>query len=279
MICVNDGSKDNSLQILEDYAKKDQRVIIVDQPNGGLGNARNSGIKIATGDYVWFVDSDDWICNNALSTLNHRIRQTGYLNAYIIDMIQTDDNSNSHIIKSCSRGQGELSSIRYAKDLLLFNAVFYAQNKIYKYEYIKDFRFRKGFYEDIPQIVQFAKNDCLVYIMHEPLYYYYIRPGSIMNTVDNRVMDIFNQIDYIYDKLYSFKEFRLFCTYLFYYAMSKIYKRLAKNGCEGLLSDFFEKYNKRRGKYHNPFSLLFSRELTVRRKVGFIVSIKDLIII
>lgn len=279
LICVNDGSKDNSLQIIEEYANKDQRVVIIDQPNGGLGSARNRGIERASGDYVWFVDSDDWICNSALSILNQYIERTGYLNAYIIDMIQIDDNSNKHIIRSCSREQGELSSTRYAEDLLLFNALFYAQNKIYKYEYIKDFRFRKGFYEDVPQIVQFAKNDCCIYIVHEPLYFYYTRPGSIMHTVDRRSLGIFNQIDYIYDELYSFKEYRLFCTYLFYYALSRTYRMLTKTGSEELLSDFSNMFKERRRKYNNPLSLLFFRELTVRRKVSLVVGIKDFIFI
>lgn len=276
LICVNDGSKDNSLQILEDYAKKDQRVIIVDQPNGGLGNARNRGIEKASGDYVWFVDSDDWICNNALSTLSYHIRHTGYLNAYVIDMIQTDDNSNSHIIRSCSRKQGELSSIRFAKDLLLFNALFFAQNKLYRYDYIKDYRFREGFYEDVPQVVLFAKKECNLYILHEPLYFYFSRPGSIMKIVDNRIMDIFCQIDYIYDELYVYSEYRVFCTHIFYFASSNTFRRLNESRDEGLMIEFSNHYKKRRLKYLNPIRLMFTKELSLRRKMSLISRIKEL---
>lgn len=61
IICVNDGSPDNSLKILEEYAKKDDRIVIINQKNGGLSSARNTGIKSATGEYIGFVDSDDWI--------------------------------------------------------------------------------------------------------------------------------------------------------------------------------------------------------------------------
>lgn len=61
IICVNDGSTDNSLEILEEYAKKDPRVIIVNKPNGGLPSARNAGIDRATGEYLGFVDSDDYV--------------------------------------------------------------------------------------------------------------------------------------------------------------------------------------------------------------------------
>lgn len=58
-ICVNDGSKDNSLQILQQYAAKDKRFSIINQENQGLSMARNNGLKQAKGEYVYFLDSDD----------------------------------------------------------------------------------------------------------------------------------------------------------------------------------------------------------------------------
>ena len=61
IICINDGSTDNSLEILNDYAKKDSRIKIIDQTNAGLSCARNAGMQIAQGEYIGFVDSDDWI--------------------------------------------------------------------------------------------------------------------------------------------------------------------------------------------------------------------------
>ncbi len=61
IICVNDGSPDNSIKILETYAKKDSRVKIITQKNEGLSGARNTGLKAATGDYTVFLDSDDWL--------------------------------------------------------------------------------------------------------------------------------------------------------------------------------------------------------------------------
>ena len=61
IICVNDGSTDNSLDILKEYKKKDSRIVIVDKPNGGVSSARNAGLKAAKGKYVEFIDSDDLI--------------------------------------------------------------------------------------------------------------------------------------------------------------------------------------------------------------------------
>jgi glycosyltransferase involved in cell wall biosynthesis len=61
IICINDGSTDNSLEILEQYQKDDSRFIIIDQKNSGVSKARNNGLEKATGDYIAFIDSDDWI--------------------------------------------------------------------------------------------------------------------------------------------------------------------------------------------------------------------------
>ena len=64
IICVNDGSTDNSLDILNEYCSKDDRIFVVNKENGGLSSARNAGLAVAKGDFIMFLDSDDWIDNN-----------------------------------------------------------------------------------------------------------------------------------------------------------------------------------------------------------------------
>ena len=61
IICVNDGTTDSSGQILEQYAQKDGRIVVIVQENQGLSGARNTGLKHVHGKYIMFVDSDDWI--------------------------------------------------------------------------------------------------------------------------------------------------------------------------------------------------------------------------
>ncbi len=61
IIAINDGSTDLSLQILNEYAIKDDRLKIIDQSNGGVSSARNAGIDAASGEYIGFVDPDDWV--------------------------------------------------------------------------------------------------------------------------------------------------------------------------------------------------------------------------
>ena len=69
IIVINDGSTDSSLKILEKYALKNSRIIIVNQENKGLSGARNIGVEKAIGDYIWFVDGDDFIDNDACERL------------------------------------------------------------------------------------------------------------------------------------------------------------------------------------------------------------------
>lgn len=69
VICINDGSTDNSLSILKDYAEKDNRIVLINKENEGAGIARNVGIKEAKGNYIFFIDSDDCIAKNTLDVL------------------------------------------------------------------------------------------------------------------------------------------------------------------------------------------------------------------
>ena len=69
IICIDDGSTDRSGEICDHYAKKDERVIVIHQPNSGAGAARNAGLARATGDYIGFVDSDDYIAPEMYQTL------------------------------------------------------------------------------------------------------------------------------------------------------------------------------------------------------------------
>lgn len=70
VVCVNDGSTDNSLSLLRKYQSRDGRVRILDQPNYGVSKARNVGLQVAKGEYIFFVDSDDWLHKRALEHLN-----------------------------------------------------------------------------------------------------------------------------------------------------------------------------------------------------------------
>ena len=69
IIIVNDGSTDSSLEIIQPYLEKYPNCKLIDKPNGGLSSARNAGLNVALGEYIWFVDSDDFIMPNLLDEI------------------------------------------------------------------------------------------------------------------------------------------------------------------------------------------------------------------
>lgn len=73
IICINDGSTDDTLSVLNTYAANDSRIIIIDQENQGLSETRNNGIRIATGEFLMFVDSDDWVCQDYFISFTSRM--------------------------------------------------------------------------------------------------------------------------------------------------------------------------------------------------------------
>ena len=82
IICVNDGTKDHSIDIVEKYAKEDSRIHIINKENGGLSSARNAGIQNSNGEYLYFLDSDDYISENMLEVLYHEVKEKDLDNIY-----------------------------------------------------------------------------------------------------------------------------------------------------------------------------------------------------
>ena len=82
IICINDGSKDISLEILKEYAANDDRIVVIDQKNSGVANARNNGLQRATAPYIGFVDSDDYIAPDMYEIMYNTIDE------YKVDFIE-----------------------------------------------------------------------------------------------------------------------------------------------------------------------------------------------
>ena len=76
LVIVNDGTKDNSMQVVEEMTRGCTNITVINQHNQGLSMARNAGLKEAKGEYVWFVDSDDWIAEGSISKIAAKIEAT-----------------------------------------------------------------------------------------------------------------------------------------------------------------------------------------------------------
>lgn len=108
LICVNDGSTDDSLEILRDYERRDRRVVIIDKPNGGVSSARNAGLDRMTGEYMTFVDSDDYLHPQFFSLLYQALQRTDsdvvatdYRDVFDPQMVEMPEQSFSE--KRCTR--------------------------------------------------------------------------------------------------------------------------------------------------------------------------------
>ena len=102
IILVNDGSTDNCLEICNKYMALDSRVEIINQENKGLSAARNSGLANAKGEYVYFLDSDDFIADNAIKEL-YKMAKENNLEAVLLDGYSIDESGNCYESEYCHK--------------------------------------------------------------------------------------------------------------------------------------------------------------------------------
>lgn len=117
VICVNDGSTDNSLKILNDYAIKDTRFKVFSQENKGQGVARNEALKIANGEYVIFIDPDDWIELNTLEEIVNAFQKS---NSEVVEFNYQDCNDNLEIIKKYNLAEKFRRKFHYNLDIITY---------------------------------------------------------------------------------------------------------------------------------------------------------------
>ena len=183
-VCVDDGSTDGSAAILAEYAARDSRFRIVTQPNGGLSAARNTGLDHARGDYILFLDSDDWLENKALESIN---AQLSILNSqFQIDMLcfggWRGEQEERPTPAAYPTGWDYYNHQALAHHDFPFVCVVL---RCYRREFLakNHLRFREGIlHEDnhfTPRVCLAAQR---VAVIADPLYHYRIREGSIMTT-------------------------------------------------------------------------------------------------
>ena len=203
VICINDGSTDNSLKIVQELSHQYPNLFIISQENKGLGEARNAGLQYVTGDYIWFIDSDDWIDCNSLQKLSDIILKYNQVEMIIFDCIRTNGKEEMKMDAISGEHRTFISSEDYTKSLLLYNGLFSAWAKIFRTDIYKSskFTYSKGFFEDVSLINYYHNYISKIVYLHEPLYYYYYRDNSITRTFDNRLFDIYKQYNILCKEL------------------------------------------------------------------------------
>ncbi|WP_321437514.1 glycosyltransferase [uncultured Bacteroides sp.] len=178
LILIDDGSPDNCGAICDDYAKIDNRIIVIHQKNQGLSGARNAGLNIAKGDYITFVDSDDSIATNTYYD-NIEI----LLNDNSIDVLE-------YPYQKVYNHEQELMTdptchIYRKKEIFLYwtlhsNKMHVVWNKIYKRNIFNNIRFPYGkIHEDSYLLPDISENVSHLYVSEKGMYFYLIRESSI----------------------------------------------------------------------------------------------------
>ena len=244
IILVNDGSKDNSGNIAKEYEKNNKdRVIYVEKENGGLSDARNYGIKYATGDFIAFLDSDDYIEKNAYEEMyNKAIEENA-------DYIECD-----FIWEFPNKIRVDKQyPYKNKKEMLSFVRVV-AWNKLIKRQLITDnnLEFPKGLrYEDIEftyKLIPFVNK--FVYV-DKPFIHYVQREGSIANVQNERTAEIFTVLDNViefYKKNNIYEKYRdeleyNYARYLLCSSLKRMCKIKDKTIREKLLTESWKRLN------------------------------------
>lgn len=163
IICVNDGSTDNSLEILEKFQRKDRRIIIVNKKNGGLTSARNAALKIARGEYCLNIDSDDWIKEGYLESVYTKAKKEN-LDVIITDIVYCYEKNGRYtysIEKDLLITDDKiLSGKEYIKNFFENNFLGYTWNKMIKTELYKKYNLEYNekifLFEDIELILRLS---------------------------------------------------------------------------------------------------------------------------
>lgn len=218
IIVVNDGSPDNSQVIIDEYTKKyKDKVKGYIKENGGLGSARNYGLKKATGEYIAYVDSDDYVELDMFEKMYHKAQEED------LDIVVCT-------LKNISEDKGYIDTepLYLKSDDSKFNAFLSGVgvcNRIYKRTLLTNFEFKSGvWYEDLAfscKVIMNAKN---IGFINEGFYNYLKRPGSIMNNNNlKRNLEILDAFDDALDYIKKNPKFKKYYDEIEYLAIYHIY--------------------------------------------------------
>lgn len=241
IILIDDGSTDKSGEICDKYAKKDKRIIVIHKENSGVADARNRGLKIATGEYFGFVDSDDYIELDMFETL-YNLQEKNNADISIVSFYEI---YNEKIISVRDSGKfTEYTKTGALKELLMDRDIqSYVWNKLFKRELFEGIEFPTNKnYEDIAiMLLIFEKAEKTV-LLQEPKYYYQRRDNSITGIKNYKTYK--DKLDVAYNKFMyldgKYKELDLYNAYNYAINALNIYCITATYNVYKLEKDFEE---------------------------------------
>ena len=234
IILVDDGSKDNSREICDSYAEMDNRIVVIHKKNGGLVSARQAGVEIATGDYITYVDGDDWIeATMYEDMMSHSDDEDIIIEGFYYDRDGKLSDGYNRI------PNGKYTGEKIKTDILpkmLYSGVFYypgiypiVWNKLFKREIIKDIQLdvnpNISMGEDVAVTYFCIQNAESIRLLSSKHYHYRINPKAMTKKYDPRYFEkIYNLINYMDGKIESYdstlgKQAIYYYTYLFLHGL------------------------------------------------------------
>jgi glycosyltransferase involved in cell wall biosynthesis len=206
---VNDGSEDKSMQILEEYAKRDNRFVVINQKNSGAGVARNKGLNIAKSEYIIFIDSDDWIELDTLEKLYNTIKKEN-VDLVIGGMLAVEEDETMIDRRDMYRqyyGKSRKAEGKYEiqEDFTKYRSS--SCCKLYKKAIIDKYnlRFPEGFiYEDEAWHWYYSTSIKFVYFLDKMFYNRLVHGESVMSKSiigSTKTLDMIKILEYIYNYL------------------------------------------------------------------------------
>ncbi len=217
VILLNDGSSDNSGQICDEYALSDNRVRVIHKENTGVSDTRNQGISMAEGDYIQFLDSDDWITSDATSSLV-RAAVKYQCDMVIADFYRVINERVSQ--KGAIEEAGLMDRHSFATNMMQDPADFYygvLWNKLYKRSVIEEQLLRMdnniSWCEDFMFNLEYVRHIQSIYVLKIPIYYYVKTKGSLvtqgmsMKNVINMKRTVFKYYNSFYKDVFGEEDY------------------------------------------------------------------------
>lgn len=272
LILVDDGSPDNCGNICDEYAEKDSRIVVIHKKNGGLSDARNSGIAMARGKYIGFVDGDDYIEKYMYESLYNNIKEAD-ADMAICGIYHCYD--GVEIKKQSQRIKKVCGQIEVIEEVLSGKHVGVGANtKLYKKFLFDDVRYPVGrIVEDAFVIVELLQNVQTVVIDTLPQYCYFHRKNSItMSAFSERCYDFIDAYKKnlaIINNTLEYKELREVAKYRYYWAYFTLLNQLAAD-CKANRKNFeYIKIEVENFIKENYFSIIKNKYQSMGKRIAF----------
>lgn len=267
ILILNDCSTDNSSAVIEHY-KEHPQITVFDTPyNRGLSATRNALFNMAQAEYVWFIDSDDLMYENAYSSV---MSQLEILDSDILCADYVSLRGKKEVKKKAFIGKSNKNFINNNSEFLdniIENNSNHVWNKVFRKILIKDIKFKEGLnFEDILFITDVSLKYFEYSYLRQPVIKYREREGSIVKNIDKKYSN-----DYLFAFIYRVEKYKSTGNKSSYnYLLYKVYKRyigllekIAKNDQVDLLKYSYDRYNK----YFSEIYLIAVKELPLHQKV------------